>query len=146
MPSSFAGAKKSRRRTINDINMVPFIDVMLVLLIIFMVTAPMMAPGTINVPTVGRASDGRPPVSVASVNIDKSGGLEWTADGQSRAITLDELGDVAATWQGQQGEDSGIGIAADKTVQYEEVVKVLDALKRAEVKRVGLTVNINQGG
>jgi biopolymer transport protein TolR len=44
------------RRTISDINMVPFIDVMLVLLIIFMVTAPLLSPSVIDVPTVGKAS------------------------------------------------------------------------------------------
>ena len=44
------------RRTVNEINMVPFIDVMLVLLIIFMVTAPMLTPGNIDVPTAGKSS------------------------------------------------------------------------------------------
>ena len=49
-----------RRRTVNEINMVPFIDVMLVLLIIFMVTAPMLTPGVIDVPSAGKSA--KPPM------------------------------------------------------------------------------------
>lgn len=142
--AGFASGKKSRRRTMNEINMVPFIDVMLVLLIILMVTAPMLTPGSIDIPTVGRGSN--QPLAMASVNIDKTGQLQWSANGSSRTATLEEITSLAANWQAEHPTDSGVGIAADKAAQYEEVVKVLDALKNAGIQRVGLNVNINQGG
>lgn len=142
--AGFGRANKSRRRTMNEINMVPFIDVMLVLLIIFMVTAPMLTPGSIDIPTVGKGSN--QPLAMASVNIDRNGHLEWTANGKSHTATLEQIAELAADWQAEHPNDSGVGIAADKAAQYEQVVKVLDALKKAGIQRVGLNVNINQGG
>ncbi|SHF88912.1 Cell division and transport-associated protein TolR (TC 2.C.1.2.1) [Lampropedia hyalina DSM 16112] len=142
--TGFASGRKRERRTVNEINMIPLIDLMLVLLIIFMVTAPMLTPGVIDVPTVGKGS--QQPIAVANVSIDKNGGLEWTANGQSQSIDLAELGEQARDWQASQQAESGVGISADKQVQYEEVVKVFDALKQAGVERVGLNVNVNQGG
>jgi len=142
--AGFGRGKKSRRKSMTEINMVPFIDVMLVLLIIFMVTAPMLTPGSIDIPTVGKGSN--QPLAMASVNIDRHGGLEWTANGRSQSATIEQVAVLAADWQAAHPTDSGIGIAADKAAQYEQVVKVLDALKRAGIQRVGLNVNINQGG
>ncbi|WP_286849317.1 biopolymer transporter ExbD, partial [Hydrogenophaga sp. 70-12] len=62
-------ARGRGRRTMNEINMVPFIDVMLVLLIIFMVTAPLITPSQIALPTVGQAQ--RQPDRFVQVTIDK---------------------------------------------------------------------------
>ncbi|MDA8445206.1 ExbD/TolR family protein [Paracidovorax valerianellae] len=127
-----------RRRTINEINMVPFIDVMLVLLIIFMVTAPMLTPSAINVPSVGKGA--KPPKAFGQVIIQKDGSLQLkTGDGE-RPITLQGLGAAAKTWQATQPPDTPILISADKTVTYETVVKAMDALQRAGVQRVGLAV------
>jgi len=127
-----------RRRTINEINMVPFIDVMLVLLIIFMVTAPMLTPSAINVPSVGKGA--KPPKAFGQVIIQKDGTLQLkTGDGE-RPITLQGLGAAAKTWQATQPPDTPILISADKTVTYETVVKAMDALQRAGVQRVGLAV------
>ena len=61
------------RRTINEINMVPFIDVMLVLLIIFMVTAPLIAPSVIDLPSVGKAA--RQPDQIIQVILGKNDSL-----------------------------------------------------------------------
>ncbi|GKT24768.1 ExbD/TolR family protein [Acidovorax sp. SUPP3334] len=127
-----------RRRTINEINMVPFIDVMLVLLIIFMVTAPMLTPSAINVPSVGKGA--KPPKAFGQVIIQKDGSLQLkTGDGE-RPITLQGLGAAAKTWQATQPPDTPILISADKTVTYETVVKAMDALQKAGVQRVGLAV------
>src|SRR2546427_232440 len=76
MPAVASRGGRSRR-TVNEINMVPFIDVMLVLLIIFMVTAPMLTPGSINVPSAGKAA--RTPPKRADVMIDKDGGIRIKA-------------------------------------------------------------------
>ncbi|NMM77437.1 protein TolR [Acidovorax sp. SRB_14] len=130
------------RRTINEINMVPFIDVMLVLLIIFMVTAPMLTPSAINVPSVGKGS--KPPKTFGQVIVQQDGSVQLKTDGSERPLTLQALGEAARTWQAGQPDDTAILITADKGVSYETVVKAMDALQRAGVQRVGLSVR--QGG
>ena len=128
------------RRTINEINMVPFIDVMLVLLIIFMVTAPMLTPSMVNLPSIGKANN--QPAKVTQIVIDKSGTLTLkNASGKSSSTTLD--GVANAVLKLQTGEaDSAVVISADKTVKYETVVNVMDKLQRAGVQRVGLSVQL----
>ncbi|BEU96173.1 biopolymer transporter ExbD [Acidovorax sp. DW039] len=130
------------RRTINEINMVPFIDVMLVLLIIFMVTAPMLTPGMIDVPSVGKGKN--VPKVVAQVIVNKDGTLELKTPDATRTVTQREVGDAALRWQKDQSKDTAVIITADKGVQYEAVVKAMDALQKAGVQRVGLSVK--QGG
>lgn len=138
-----ATAPRRRRRTINEINMVPFIDVMLVLLIIFMVTAPMLTPGVINVPSVGKAS--QQPVKFATITVGKDGQLQLQTDGNTRTVSEKEATEAARQWQKDQPEDkSAVIIAAEKSVSYESVVKVMSALQKAGVQRVGLSVK--QGG
>ena len=128
------------RRTINEINMVPFIDVMLVLLIIFMVTAPMLTPSMVNLPSIGKANN--QPAKVTQIVIDKSGTLTLkNASGKSSSTTLD--GVANAVLKLQTGEaDSAVVISADRTVKYETVVGVMDKLQRAGVQRVGLSVQL----
>ncbi|OQW89088.1 MAG: protein TolR [Rhodoferax ferrireducens] len=127
------------RRTINEINMVPFIDVMLVLLIIFMVTAPLIAPSMINLPSVGKAA--KQPDQVVQIIIGKNDSLEMKLNDKTTSITLK---DVARTVkQAQAGaENPAVVISADKAVKYESVVKVMDTLQRAGVARVGLSVQL----
>ena len=130
------------RRTINEINMVPFIDVMLVLLIIFMVTAPLLTPGMIDVPSVGKGKN--VPKVVAQVIVNKDGSLQLKTPEATRTVTQREVGDAALRWQKDQSKDTAVIITAEKGVQYEAVVKALDALRSAGVQRVGLSVK--QGG
>ena len=127
------------RRTINEINMVPFIDVMLVLLIIFMVTAPLIAPSVINLPSVGKAA--RQPDQVIQILIAKDELLEMKIKDKSTPLTIGNL--AATVRQAQAGStDSAVVIGADRSVRYESVVKVMDALQRAGVHRVGLSVQV----
>jgi len=133
-----ASRSGSRRRSMNEINMVPFIDVMLVLLIIFMVTAPMLTPGMIDVPTVGKAS--KQPPAVAQILVGKDGQLQLKTQDITRTLTQREIGDAAKRWQSGQAEGSAVVITAEKTVPYESVVKAMDALQKAGVQRVGLSV------
>jgi biopolymer transport protein TolR len=127
------------RRTMNEINMVPFIDVMLVLLIIFMVTAPMLTPGMVDVPTVGKAN--KQPVKFATVIVGKDGLLQLSTEGNTRTVTEKEAAAAALAWQQSQPEGSAaVIIAAEKTVSYEAVVKAMSALQKAGVQRVGLSV------
>ena len=139
---SAIGSRARGRRTMNEINMVPFIDVMLVLLIIFMVTAPMLTPGIVNVPTVGKGS--KQPKSFGHVVVQKDGSLQLKTGALERTVTLQELGSAAKTWQASQPPDTPILISADKNVTYDNVVKAMDALQKAGVQRVGLS--IKQGG
>ncbi|MCZ2407538.1 MAG: biopolymer transporter ExbD, partial [Burkholderiales bacterium] len=117
-------------------------DVMLVLLIIFMVTAPMLTPGAIDVPSVGKGRN--QPKSFATVVVTKDGSLRWKTRDAERSMNTREIGAAALQWQQAQPGESAVIIAADKSVSYEAVVKAMDALQRAGVQRVGLSVK--QGG
>ena len=126
------------RRTVNEINMVPFIDVMLVLLIIFMVTAPMLTPGNIDVPTAGKSSK-QAAKNIAYVLMIKDGSVIFKTQNTEQAISLDELQAVASSWKGSDAEHSAIQILADKTLPYENVVQAMAQLQAADV-RVALGV------
>ena len=132
------------RRTINEINMVPFIAVMLVLLIIFMVTAPLITPSMIDLPSVGKAA--RQPDQIIQVVLTKNEALEVKVKEQTSTV---QLKDLAATVKQAQGTkdsvaaaNSAVVISADKNVKYESVVKVMDTLQRAGIQRVGLSVQL----
>ena len=126
------------RRSIGEINMVPFIDVMLVLLVIFMVTAPLITTGVVDLPSVGKSA--QRPNKVIEVIVGSDEQLRLKVDGGEAApATLRDL--VARVRQGQGADaDAPVVISADRNVKYEAVVKVMDTLQRAGVKRVGLSV------
>ncbi|MBE7369804.1 ExbD/TolR family protein [Ramlibacter pallidus] len=129
------------RRTMNEINMVPFIDVMLVLLIIFMVTAPLITPSVIDLPSVGKGKD--LPQQLIQVSVGKDEALELKIGDKTSAVTLRELPALVRQAQGTQpAGQSAVVISADKSVRYEAVVKVMDTLQRAQVQRVGLAVKV----
>ena len=127
------------RRTINEINMVPFIDVMLVLLIIFMVTAPMISPSVIDLPSVGKAA--KQPDQVIQIVVQKDGSLEMVNDTKTSKINFDSLANSVQLAQTGQ-TSSAVVISADRNVKYEMVVKVMDTLQRAGIQRVGLSVQL----
>ncbi|HEU4457527.1 MAG TPA: ExbD/TolR family protein [Methylibium sp.] len=129
----------SRRRTINEINMVPFIDVMLVLLIIFMVSAPLISPSVIDLPSVGQAK--RQPDKVIEIVVNSDDTLKLRMNGKDEAarVGLKEVAARVATLQGGS-VNTPVVIQADRNVKYEQVVKVMDTLQKAGVQRVGLAV------
>ncbi|WP_396440670.1 biopolymer transporter ExbD [Limnohabitans sp.] len=137
MPSP--SSRSRGRRTISEINMVPFIDVMLVLLIIFMVTAPMISPSMVDLPSVGKAA--KQPDQVVQVVIQKDERLELVSNGKTDSATL---GSVAASVKRLVGDgtNTAVVISADRSVKYETVVKVMDSLQRAGIARVGLSVQL----
>lgn len=137
MPA-MASRSGTRRRSMNEINMVPFIDVMLVLLIIFMVTAPMLTPSSVNVPSVGKGA--KVPKTRADVIVDKDGSIRFKADGNERTVPLQNLGATAKNWLKDQPEDTSVLISADKNVSYDAVMKAMSALQQAGVARVALAV------
>jgi biopolymer transport protein TolR len=128
------------RKQMNQINVVPYIDVMLVLLIIFMITAPMISPGQIDLPRVGQTL--RPPQAPLEVIIKADKTLllrDREKTGKTVRITRPEL--VRAIKE-KQARNPGqpVVIAADKKVRYGEVIKVMDILQRNQVQKVGLLV------
>ena len=127
------------RRTINEINMVPFIDVMLVLLIIFMVTAPMITPSVIDLPSVGKAA--KQPDQVIQIVVQKDDSLEMVNDNKTSKISFDNLANTVHMAQTGQ-KNSEVVISADRNVKYETVVKVMDTLQRSGIQRVGLSVQL----
>jgi biopolymer transport protein TolR len=127
------------RRTINEINMVPFIDVMLVLLIIFMVTAPMITPSVIDLPSVGKAA--KQPDQVIQIVVQKDDSLEMVNDNKTSKINFDSLANTVQMAQTGQ-KNSAVVISADRNVKYETVVKVMDTLRRSGIQRVGLSVQL----
>ena len=129
------------RRTISEINMVPFIDVMLVLLIIFMVTAPLITPSMIALPKVGKAS-GQPPKPI-QIEISKDELIQIKSGGTTTPVKLTEVGAAVKRLQPAvpaTEQVTPVVISADKSIKYETVVKVMDALQKANVARVGLSV------
>ena len=130
------------RRSMNEINMVPFIDVMLVLLIIFMVTAPLITTGLVELPSVGKSQQRPGSVIEIVVGVDEKLRLRLI-DGSSAAeptpVTVAQL--AARVRETQKGNaDMPVVISADRSVKYETVVRVMDTLQKAGVKRVGLSV------
>ncbi|NUO86738.1 MAG: protein TolR [Cupriavidus sp.] len=133
----------SRRRASAEINVVPYIDVMLVLLVIFMVAAPIVSPATVDLPTVANATPQQkaPPIVVT---VHESGQL--TARGKDSAGNaferkLDKQGLLDFVHQRQnENPDQPVVIAADRAVKYEAVLDVMSILKADGVKRVGLMV------
>jgi len=127
------------RRTIAEINMVPFIDVMLVLLIIFMVTAPMISPSVVDLPSVGKAA--KQPDKVIQIVINKDERLELVSDGKTDSATLTNIAPSVKKLVGEEN-NTAVVISADRSVKYETVVKVMDSLQRAGIARVGLSVQL----
>jgi biopolymer transport protein TolR len=130
------------RRTISEINMVPFIDVMLVLLIIFMVTAPLISPSMIDLPSVGKAA--KQPDAIIQIIIQKDDSLEIKSGKAQENSARAAIGSVAAQVKKLQAgsANTAVVISADKAVKYETVVAVMDKLQRAGIARVGLSVQL----
>ena len=127
-----------RRRAMSEINVVPYIDVMLVLLIIFMVAAPLINPGQIDLPQVGAKLD--PAVAPLEVRVRENGELAVVDRSRSPdelLVKRPQLLEIVRRAQ-QANAEQAVVIAGDRNVRYEEVLKVMDVLQQGQVKRVGL--------
>ena len=126
-----------QRRLMNQINVVPYIDVMLVLLVIFMVTAPMVQTGTINVPSAGQVSTPPTEAIVIEVKADGTLALRATTSASSRAVTaLEFQGALAAALQ--KNPEQTFLVAADARLDYQKVIDVLEAARLAGVQKISL--------
>ena len=123
-------SRTRKRRMMNQINVVPYIDVTLVLLVIFMVTAPMTNPGVIDLPKVGQSL--KQPSAPIVVTVKKDGSLELDGD----KIQRDELlGKVKAKLKNKV---SAVVVAGDEKAEYKNIVQILDLLQTNKIEKVGL--------
>lgn len=133
----------SRRRMLADINVVPYVDVMLVLVVILMVAAPFVNPSLVELPSMGKAS--APPDRPLELVMRLEGKMSLRESGNSKDLATDLPGVIAEIKKRQAANREKpvpVVIHADKDLKYEAVVKVMDQLQRADVKRVGLAVRI----
>src|SRR4051812_47390947 len=136
-----------KRGPMHEINVVPYIDVMLVLLIIFMVTAPLITPAVIDLPTVEKA--GQPRVVPLEVYVKSDRGLVVRARDAAgvivseRTVSRGELASAIKEVRGKNAELSAL-VGGDKDARYEAVLQVMDELRKQGVTKVGLQVKLAQ--
>jgi biopolymer transport protein TolR len=140
-------ALRRKRGPMHEINIVPYVDVMLVLLVIFMVTAPLVTPSIIDLPTVDKASQPRVvPMEIfvrSDQNLvvrerDRSGAIV-----SERPVSRSELPGVIKRARAK-GEELAVLIGGDKSARYESVLAVMDELRKQGVNKVGLQVKATQ--
>lgn len=130
-----------RRGLMAEINVVPYIDVMLVLVVILMVAAPFVNPSLINLPSVNKAS--KAPEQVIEVIVYPDARLSLRSGKTLTPVDMPGLVDGVKALQADHPEIPVV-IAADKTVRYEEVVDVMKTLQAADLQRVGLSLRIER--
>jgi biopolymer transport protein TolR len=137
-----------KRGPINEINVVPYVDVMLVLLVIFMVTAPLITPSVIDLPTVDKA--GQPKVVPLEIFVRANQALVVRQRDNTghiiteRTISRAELAGFIKRARGEGAADLSVLIGGDKNARYESVLQVMDELRRQGVQKVGLQVKTSQ--
>ena len=136
-----------RRRPVHEINVVPYVDVMLVLLVIFMVTAPLVTPAIIDLPTVDKAS--APRLVPLEVFVKSDQGLV-VRQRDARGGVVNEQSLSRAQLPGfikslrTKNTELSVVIGGDKNARYESVLHVMDELRKQGVSRVGLQVKLAQ--
>jgi biopolymer transport protein TolR len=133
------------RKLMGEINVVPYIDVMLVLLVIFMVTAPLINTSFIELPSVGRTN--QPPAAPLEVTIRKDGSIflrDRERGGAERRVSKEVLVKEIKALQARM-KDQPVVIAADQDVAYKSVVEVMDLLQSNGVSKVGLLTRPRSG-
>ncbi|MHB1374656.1 MAG: ExbD/TolR family protein [Thauera sp.] len=134
-----------QRRLMNQINVVPYIDVMLVLLVIFMVTAPMIQTGTINVPAAGQVSSPPTEAIVIEVKADGAMALRATTSANARPVSNLEFQRALGEALAKNPEQTFL-VAADAALPYQKVVDVLEAARLAGVQKISLQTQSGSGG
>ena len=130
--------QRPANRMMNEINVVPYIDVMLVLLVIFMVTAPLMNPGQVDLPQMGKSSAVSPAPLEVIIKKNSTLALRDHARGsKENIVSRNELIAILKARQKAQTKQAVV-ISADKNVRYEEVINVMDLLQQQQIQKVGL--------
>ena len=142
MASSFSSSLRGgrRRKFKSEINVVPYIDVMLVLLIIFMVIPPANSPSVINLPKAERSA--LPPDEYIQVVVQPGDKLSIGINGK-QSIAPEDMGNRAALVARlaelhAEHPDYPVMISGDKDVKYDEVIQLISEAKKMGINRVGL--------
>ncbi|KFZ37326.1 biopolymer transporter ExbD [Shewanella mangrovi] len=134
------GYQRKRRRPVAEINVVPYIDVMLVLLIIFMVTAPIVSQGVkVDLPQASAeplSADSKPPI-IVSIDAD---GAYYVTDGASPIKAATDVQDATAQVVAflNVEPDRPVVVKGDRAIPYEKVIQLMATLKKAGLPSVGL--------
>ena len=137
---SLRSGARPKRRMMSDMNVVPYIDVMLVLVVILMVAAPFVNPSVVNLPSVSKGSAA--PADPVEVVVYADGHLAVKAKNGLHTVDMPAL---IANVRAAQGEAATpVVISADRDVRYETVVNVMKSLQDAKVERVGLALKIER--
>lgn len=133
--------RASKRRLMADINVVPYIDVMLVLVVILMVAAPFVNPSLVNLPSVKKAE--KAPETVVEVIVHPTGAMSIR---KGKTLVAVDMPGLISTVKNIHADtpNAPVVIAADKVVQYEQVVNVMKALQQADIARVGLSLKVEK--
>jgi biopolymer transport protein TolR len=136
-----------KRGPMHEINVVPYVDVMLVLLVIFMVTAPLVTPAVIDLPTVDKASAPRVVPLEVFVKADQAI-MVRQRDARGGVVNEQSLSraQLPGFIKGLKAKNAELSvlIGGDKNARYESVLQVMDELRKQGVQKVGLQVRTNQ--
>lgn len=139
---AFSSMRGGRGRKFkSEINVVPYIDVMLVLLVIFMVAAPLTNPGVINLPTAAKSS--LPPTEYIQISLQPDTSATIGINGQKSGNQPEKVGGRSALVEKLRSmhdanPELAVMISADKDIRYDEVIQVISEAKKIGINRVGL--------
>lgn len=139
--------RSGNKKPMAEINVVPFIDVMLVLLVIFMITAPMLTQGVqVDLPQVTsepiESQDENDPIIIS---VDQDGGYFITLGEDSTAVSLEQMAErVTAILQ--RRPETPVMVRGDRNVPYGQIVLLMSTLQRSGVANVGLLSEPPQDG
>lgn len=129
------------RKFKSEINVVPYIDVMLVLLVIFMVAAPLTNPGVINLPTAAKSA--LPPTEYIQISLRPDTSATIGINGSKSSVREEKAGGRTALLEKlrtmhQENPELPVMISADKNIKYDEVIQIISEAKKLGINRVGL--------
>jgi len=138
--------KRGKRRMVNEINVVPYIDVMLVLLVIFMVTAPLIPSGVVDLPSAGKSNVAPDAYAEIVVRVGgryalKTHGVAQSVDRETNRKELDAVVDAVHDSEPKLP----FVISGERKVPYEDVISVMNALRERGINRVALMVKSTPG-
>ena len=140
MASTMRGGRNRKFKA--EINVVPYIDVMLVLLVIFMVAAPLTNPGVINLPTAEKST--LPPTEYIQITLQPNAAATISINGKksdstkpdtarNRSSLMQKLRDMH-----ERSPELPVMISADREIKYDDVIQVISEAKKLGINRVGL--------
>ena len=129
---------RSSKEPISEINVTPFVDVMLVLLIIFMITTPLLEQTVaLNLPVEAAKTQAEDREDFQSISIDRAGAYYW-GEGQVSEQQLADLLDTMA----MELDPPVLSIRADAQLDYQNVITVVDMIKQRKLSKISLDTKV----